>query len=61
MCGRLRNGFNFLHSISWDPYNEAEDLILCSNRIERGTRFFGSPNLAPPQLSVLAKRLILVQ
>jgi transposase, IS5 family len=23
----LRNGFAFLHRISWDPYNEAEDLI----------------------------------
>jgi hypothetical protein len=23
----VRNGFAFLHRISWDPYNEAEDLI----------------------------------
>jgi IS5 family transposase len=23
----VRNGFAFLHKISWDPYNEAEDLI----------------------------------
>lgn len=23
----MRNGFAFLHRISWDPYNEAEDLI----------------------------------
>ena len=23
----LRNGFAFLHRISWDPYNESEDLI----------------------------------
>ena len=22
----MRNGFSFLHRISWDPYNEAEDL-----------------------------------
>jgi IS5 family transposase len=23
----VRNGFAFLHRISWDPYNESEDLI----------------------------------
>jgi hypothetical protein len=23
----VRNGFAFLHRISWDPYNEGEDLI----------------------------------
>ncbi|MFM1811835.1 MAG: hypothetical protein RLZZ336_773, partial [Cyanobacteriota bacterium] len=23
----VQNGFAFLHRISWDPYNESEDLI----------------------------------
>lgn len=50
----VRNGFAFLHRISWDPYNEAEDLIaqakkykqengcyperICADRIYLNTR-----------------------
>ncbi|MCP9780869.1 hypothetical protein KBY61_09120, partial [Cyanobium sp. To12R1] len=50
----VRNGFAFLHRISWDPYNEAEDLIpqakkykqeygcyperICSDRIYINTK-----------------------
>ena len=50
----VRNGFAFLHRISWDPYNEAEDLIpqakkykqengcyperICADRIYINTR-----------------------
>jgi hypothetical protein len=34
----VRNGFAFLHRISWDPYNEAEDLISQAKkyRLENG-------------------------
>jgi hypothetical protein len=28
----VRNGFPFLHRISWDPYNESEDLISQANK-----------------------------
>jgi hypothetical protein len=51
----VRNGFAFLHRISWDPYNEAEDLIpqakkykqehgcyperICADRIYINTKY----------------------
>lgn len=31
----VRNGFAFLHRISWDPYNEAEDLIPQAKRYKQ--------------------------
>jgi hypothetical protein len=31
----VRNGFAFLHRISWDPYNESEDLILQAKKYKR--------------------------
>jgi hypothetical protein len=30
----VRNGFAFLHRISWDPYNEAEDLIAHAKKYQ---------------------------
>ena len=51
----VRNGFAFLHRISWDPYNESEDLIpqakkykqeygfyperICADRIYNNTKY----------------------
>jgi len=32
----LRNGFAFLHRISWDPYNESEDLIVQAKKYKHG-------------------------
>jgi len=32
----LRNGFAFLHRISWDPYNESEDLIAQAKKYKHG-------------------------
>lgn len=31
----VRNGFAFLHRISWDPYNEAEDLIAQAKKYKQ--------------------------
>jgi hypothetical protein len=31
----VRNGFPFLHRISWDPYNESEDLISQANKYKQ--------------------------
>jgi IS5 family transposase len=31
----VRNGFAFLHRISWDPYNESEDLIAQANKYKQ--------------------------
>jgi hypothetical protein len=31
----VRNGFAFLHRISWDPYNEAEDLIAQARKYKQ--------------------------
>jgi hypothetical protein len=31
----VRNGFAFLHRISWDPYNESEDLISQANKYKQ--------------------------
>ena len=31
----VRNGFAFLHRISWDPYNESEDLISQAKKYKR--------------------------
>jgi hypothetical protein len=31
----VRNGFTFLHRISWDPYNEAEDLIAQAKKYKQ--------------------------
>ena len=31
----VRNGFAFLHRVSWDPYNESEDLILQSKKYKQ--------------------------
>ena len=31
----VRNGFAFLHRISWDPYNEAEDLIALAKKYKQ--------------------------
>jgi hypothetical protein len=33
----VRNGFAFLHKISWDPYNEAEDLIPQAKKYSKNT------------------------
>jgi hypothetical protein len=35
ICISVRNGFAFLHRISWDPYNESEDLILQAKEYKR--------------------------
>ena len=31
----VRNGFAFLHRVSWDPYNEAEDLIAQAKKYQQ--------------------------
>jgi hypothetical protein len=31
----VRNGFAYLHRISWDPYNESEDLIAQANKYKQ--------------------------
>ncbi|MCS5693500.1 transposase [Cyanobium sp. FGCU-6] len=36
----VRNGFAFLHRISWDPYNEAEDLIPQAKKYKQEYRCY---------------------
>jgi IS5 family transposase len=36
----VRNSFVFLHRISWDPYNEAEDLISQANKYKQEDGFY---------------------
>jgi hypothetical protein len=42
----VRNGFAFLHRISWDPYNEAEDLIPQARKTSKKTAVI--PNESAP-------------
>jgi hypothetical protein len=36
----VRNGFAFLHRISWDPYNESEDLIAQAKKYKQQNGFY---------------------